>query len=298
MIPAYLQLTLWTKFSWIQVWLILTSLSNIIILIVFFRAMQVTLHKLKKWRKKYSRQGSIVIRLQDTVAQSERINQNYLRLMRAMAHDLRTPLGGIMGLAGLLLDEEEFSEDSRKLLELIASTGSHSLEMINELLKSGIEEENKKIPMSEINIHDLLYDSVELLQHSANQKQQTINFHSSGDGLKTNINQEKIWRVFNNLIVNAIKFSHVGGDIEVSVQGKEDKILVAVSDKGIGISEKDQQAVFQMFTPAKREGTVGEKPFGIGLSISKRIIEQHNGEIWVSSSPATGTTFYVALPKS
>jgi signal transduction histidine kinase len=183
------------------------------------------------------------------------------------------------------------------MLELIASTGSHSLEMINELLKSGIDDNESTITVTETDIKSLLYDSVELLQHQAKAKRQIITFSYSGENLSTCVNHEKIWRVFNNLIINAVKFSHVGGTINVDIADCDDHLLVSVNDQGIGIDEKHKDSVFEMFTPNRREGTRGEKPLGIGLSISKRIVKQHKGEIWFMSFPEVGTTFYVALPK-
>lgn len=276
--------------------IIIVLVCNTAVILIAAYFMLRTTSKLKKIKKKYSRQSNQTAQLIETITRTERINENYLRIMRALAHDLRTPLGGITGLAGILLGEEEFSEDSRRMLELIASTGSHSLEMVNELLKSGLDH-YEPIVLVQTDLKSLLFDSVELLQHQANEKQQIIIFEHLGDNLTAPINYEKIWRVFNNLIVNAIKFSYVGGEIRVSINDDKDYIEVSVKDRGIGISTHDQKAAFEMFTPIKREGTNGEKPFGIGLAISKRIVEQHEGNIRVTSSPDSGTVFYVKLPK-
>ncbi|MBC7399418.1 MAG: HAMP domain-containing histidine kinase [Mucilaginibacter sp.] len=169
--------------------------------------------------------------------------------------------------------------------------------MINELLKSGLADENETLTKQQLNIKELLRDSVELLQFKANEKKQQIMFESTDAPILTNINHEKIWRVFNNLIVNAIKFSYEGGLIYVSIKTIDSsKILIEIADNGMGIPDKDKDAIFEMFTPAKRVGTDGEQPFGLGLSISKRIIENHNGRLWFESSPGFGTTFYIELP--
>ncbi|WP_345214243.1 ATP-binding protein [Mucilaginibacter gynuensis] len=235
-----------------------------------------------------------------TVNELERANTNYIRIMRVMAHDLRNPISGITGLAAMLLDEDEFSDDSRHLLQLIESTGIHSMEMINELLKSGLADENEVMATQEIDVKELLRDSVELLQFKANEKQQQIIFDADDTPLVTHINHEKIWRVCNNLIVNAIKFSHTGGIIKTSIHlsGDERHIILSVADNGIGIADKDKDSIFEMFSPAKRVGTNGEQPFGLGLSISKKIIEKHHGKIWFESTPNVGTVFYIELPYS
>jgi len=234
--------------------------------------------------------------LQHTLDELERVNKNYIRIMRVMAHDLRNPLSGITGLAAMLLDEDEFSEDSKHMLRLIESTGLHTMEMINELLKSGLADENAQLQKHPVDLRALLYDSVELLQFRANEKQQQLVFESSDLPIVAGVNHENIWRVFNNLIVNAIKFSHDGGIIRIEIQLKKDHILISIADNGIGIPDKDKDNVFEMFTPAKKAGTNGEEPFGLGLSISKRIIEKHDGKIWFKSEPGNGTIFYIELP--
>ncbi|MCR8556697.1 hypothetical protein KXD93_03550 [Mucilaginibacter sp. BJC16-A38] len=234
--------------------------------------------------------------LQRAMDELERVNKNYIRIMRVMAHDLRNPLSGITGLAAMLMIEDEFSEDSKNMLRLIETTGLHSMEMINELLKSGLADENEKLVKQRIDLNSLLYDSVELLQFKAREKNQTIAFEHDNKPLMAEVNHEKIWRVINNIIVNAIKFSHEGGIIKVGISGKESKILISIADNGIGISEEQKDIVFEMFTPAKKSGTNGEQPFGLGLSISKRIIELHGGRIWFESNMGKGTIFYVELP--
>lgn len=237
--------------------------------------------------------------LQTTLAELERANKNYIRIMRVMAHDLRNPLSGMIGLATVLLDEEEFSEDSKHMLQLIETTGVHSIEMINELLKSGLADENEVIAKQNLDLKALLQDSVELLQFKANEKNQQIIFEADDKPIMTDVNHEKIWRVFNNLIVNAIKFSYEGGTIKTGIKVSDDNkhILVHVADNGMGIPDKDKESIFEMFTPAKKTGTNGEQPFGLGLSISKKIIEKHKGRIWFESTPGAGTVFYIELPR-
>lgn len=80
------------------------------------------------------------------------------------------------------------------------------------------------------------------------------------------------------------------------METKSDEVTVSVADQGIGIPEEMKDKIFNMFTEAKRTGTEGEQPFGMGLAIAKQIVEVHGGTIWYESTPGTGTTFYVKLP--
>lgn len=234
--------------------------------------------------------------LQRTLGELEHANKNYIRIMRVMAHDLRNPISGITGLVSLMLAEDEFSEENKGILKLIETTGLNSMKMINELLNSGLADENEKLVTQRIDLNSLLYDSVELLQFRAQEKQQTIIFNHINTPIIAEVNHEKIWRAINNLIVNAIKFSHISGIIRVGIQSENKRILISVADNGIGIPADQKDSVFEMFTPAKKNGTDGEQPFGLGLSISKKIVEMHNGNIWFESNAGNGTIFYIELP--
>lgn len=234
--------------------------------------------------------------LQNSLDEMDRVNKNYLRIMRVMAHDLRNPLSGMTGLASMLMVEDEFSEDSKYMLKLIETTGLHSMEMINELLKSGLDNDNAPLITQKLDLRAMLYDSVELLQFRAKEKKQKIIFENDLQPVMADVNYEKMWRVINNLIVNAIKFSYSGAEIKVGIRAGEKNILIWVADNGMGIPAEQKEAIFEMFTPAKRAGTHGEQPFGLGLSISKKIIELHNGKIWFEDNAVNGTIFYIELP--
>jgi signal transduction histidine kinase len=109
-------------------------------------------------------------------------------------------------------------------------------------------------------------------------------------------NGEKILRVINNLIVNAIKFSPENKSIDVSLRSNSHSALISIKDEGVGIPAEIKDMIFDAFTLAKRTGTSGEQPFGLGLSISRQIVEAHGGRIWFTSEMGQGTTFFVELP--
>jgi len=275
-----------------QLYLISSVIATIMAILIVF----LIYRNLKKSRKMHRESDLYNQQLQQAMTEIKRANENYIRIMRVMAHDLRNPLSGITGLAAVLLAEDDFTDESRHMLHLIESTGIHSMEMISELLKTGLADEHEPLVTEIVDVKALLYDSVELLQFKAAEKQQKLILDSMEQPVMCRINQEKIWRVFNNLIVNAIKFSYEETQIIVSILKEQHKITVSVADSGIGIPDMNKEAVFEMFTPAKKVGTKGEQPFGLGLSISKRIIEKHGGKIWFNSKQGVGTTFYVEIP--
>lgn len=217
------------------------------------------------------------------------------RILRAVAHDLRNPIAGIGSLTALLLSEADVDGEQKDLLELIKLATNNSLELIREILEATgtIGEKITKKEMVEINL--LVSNSIDLLRFKAAEKNQRIVFEALDTPEELYISREKIWRVMSNLISNAIKFSPRGAEILVKVGHRDDNILISVKDHGIGIPAEMKQTVFNMFTEAKRPGTIGEPSFGLGLSISKQIVESHGGEIWFESVPGKGTTFYVLL---
>jgi len=235
--------------------------------------------------------------LQETLLKLEDANQNYARVMKVMAHDLRNPLGGISGIAQLLITDNKFPEEEKDSLEAIKSSADSALEMINEILNAVLSKNDEKnIVKVPVNIQVLLTQCVSLLKFKADEKNQKLML-SEFDELTVNVNKEKIWRVFNNIIVNAIKFSHPNSTITINVEAEDKHFLVSVIDNGIGIPPEFESKIFDIFTETKREGTSGEKPYGLGLSISKQIVEAHYGKIWYEPNPSGGTVFHIRLPK-
>ena len=233
--------------------------------------------------------------LEITLAELGSNNQEKDRILRTVAHDLRNPIGGIASLTSVLLLDDLNSEQI-ELLGLIKETSNNSLELINEILEvtdNGVSQLKRELA----DINPLLTRSVELLRFKAAEKDQQIKLTVLDEPENLLISREKIWRVISNLITNAIKFSPVGGVIHVSASINKSELRLAVKDTGIGIPEDVRDKVFNMFTEAKRPGTAGEKSFGLGLSISKQIVESHDGTIWFESSGETGTTFYISLPR-
>ncbi len=271
--------------------LVVAVIMALIIIVLITRSLKTA----RKYHRETSAQNA---QLQTAVAEAERANKNYVRIMRVMAHDLSNPISGMTGLAHILVNEPGNPEENRHMLELIETTGTHAIEMIKELLKTGLADENEPITTQPENINEILEETISLLQFKAKDKHQELILQHDNIPVIANVNREKIWRVFNNLISNAIKFTHTGGRIVVTLSAKAaaGEILISIADNGIGIPAEVQDNVFEMFTPAKRTGTSGEQPFGLGLSISKKIIEKHKGRIWFESDTSKGTTFFISLP--
>jgi signal transduction histidine kinase len=181
---------------------------------------------------------------------------------------------------------------SAKMLSLIKASGSDSLKFVDDLLNR--ESQLKELQKEPVNLYTLLTYCVNLLEYKANEKNQKIILN--GSYILINVNREKIWRVFSNLITNAIKFSPPKTTIRVNLEITLDNVFVSIKDQGIGIPEEMKKDIFNISVDTKRLGTSGEQTFGMGLIISKQIIEAHGGKIWLESEPSKGTIFFVELP--
>lgn len=226
----------------------------------------------------------------------EQRNKDKDQIMRIVAHDLRNPIWGINALSKIMLDDMPASDKQHEGIQLIHSSSDATINLINELLEAtmGLDEDMKKQPH---NLCKVISNAVDLLHLKATEKQLRLVWKEEQySPLVFAFNKDKIARVLNNLIFNAIKFSYAGADIVISVKVEKDSAIVAVKDRGMGIPVHLQGKIFDTFTPAKRSGTAGEQSFGLGLSICRTIAHAHGGKLWLESKENEGSVFYLELP--
>jgi signal transduction histidine kinase len=134
------------------------------------------------------------------------------------------------------------------------------------------------------------------LKDASDQKNITLK-NTISTSLFVNADINMIGTVIRNLISNAIKFTHDGGEITISAQEKANEVIVAVKDTGLGISPERKEKLFRIDSNSSTIGTKNEKGTGIGLLLCKEFIEKHNGQIWVDSEPGKGSTFYFSISR-
>jgi signal transduction histidine kinase len=282
--------------TYLYISVVFAIMSIVIILLIYFywKKSKKTVKILTELNGKISAQKQ---QLEEAFADLENSDKEKDSLLRAVAHDLRNPIGGISSLVGLMI-EDDTDEAVKQQHQLIKETCLNALSLINELIEAAENHVSVDVVnhRQAVDLVKLTSDAIELLKFKAQEKQQKISFESSDPEIMLPINREKILRVISNLISNAIKFSHEDTVIEVSIVKDAGRIKVGVKDSGIGIPLSLQPNVFQMFTAAKRSGTNGEKSYGLGLSISKKIINEHHGKIWFQTNLGGGTCFYFDLP--
>lgn len=218
----------------------------------------------------------------------------YLRSLKTIAHDLRNPVGAIGSAVSLLQTQAGHSEQTKTILSLIGKSADQSLQLVGGIMHLDLPMENLK--MTNVDLAKLLETCVATLQFKAGEKKQAIVLDA--EPVTLSADHDKLWRVIINLLDNAIKFSPQGSEITIRLRREDDRAVIFVSDKGIGIPKEIEEKLFTTDGGVKRSGTAGEASFGLGLAIVSQIIRAHGGTISVQSGVEKGTTFRIELHAS
>lgn len=217
------------------------------------------------------------------------------RILNVVAHDLRSPLSGISGISKMMLADEKVVEDNKEMFRLIEQSAESTLRLITDLMHTNINSA-EQYQFQEIELNKLVQQILQILVFTAKEKNIIIEANIAKQKIVLKADKDKIDRVISNLVTNAIKFSKPNSIVHVSLHANHDFAEIIVKDNGIGIPEYLQGKIFDLFTTAKRKGTAGEKSYGLGLAICKKIVEVHEGYIHVESKEGLGSSFIVKLP--
>jgi PAS domain S-box-containing protein len=235
--------------------------------------------------------------LEQKVAEFQELNQVKTNLLSTVSHELRTPLAIIKGYSTLLLDYDQRldNEEKRDYIRSIDRATSRLTELVDHILDmSRLESGLLELERTSTTISRLVKEAVDEAQLRAPNREITL---SAGDNLpRVNIDAKRIRQVLDNLLDNAIKYSAEETEIVVSLDRRDEDVLVKVTDRGVGIAAKDLDKVFDRMYRAEQNGTPSSGGVGLGLAISRGMVEAHGGRIWAESEEGKGTTFSFTLP--
>ncbi len=239
-------------------------------------------------------------RLRSMVNELSESNMIKNSMMSICSHDLRSPLGGILGFADALTEKDYLKPEDMESIALIKDSGELMLALIDDILDlSKVEASDAELEMEPLSFFEVVRKSVNALNHLAENKDQQIKlFNNCPNGVISG-EPNAMLRMINNLLSNAIKFTPEKGRIKLEIDpGPQGHLKLTVTDTGIGIPKDKIPHLFDKFTSASQTGTAGEKSTGLGMSIVKEILERHGGSIEVHSVAGKGTTFQIILPES
>ncbi|HZY80822.1 MAG TPA: tetratricopeptide repeat-containing sensor histidine kinase [Cyclobacteriaceae bacterium] len=227
----------------------------------------------------------------------EQLNQVKDKFFSIISHDLRSPMNALAGILDLAekkhLDPKEFVQLTKELRVQF----NHTKTLINNLLDWTLLQMDKlNIHEDRVELHAMVEENFKLFSALQVKNTQMQNLIKPGTCAKADTNMVNL--VFRNLILNAIKFTEVGGIVTVAAKEKAGFVEVSISDNGVGISPDVQKILFEKTTGYSTRGTANEKGTGLGLILCKEFVERNGGSIWLESEVGKGSTFFFTLKKA
>jgi signal transduction histidine kinase/nitrogen regulatory protein PII-like uncharacterized protein len=250
---------------------------------------------LKEYNEEISRQK---IAIQTQNEQLQELNATKDKFFSIIAHDLRNPFNGILGISELLVSSgDSFThKEITSMIKMIHESSQNAFDLLENLLEwskanTGKIDFNPETFMLDKSVNEV----VSLVENLSKQKNIVLNYQIA-ENLNVFADRNMINTILRNLITNAIKFTHTNGEINVIAERQSNEIMVHVRDTGVGISEVEIDKLFKISEKTTSRGTKDEKGTGLGLLLCKEFVEKHGGKIWVESQLGKGSDFIFTLP--
>ncbi len=233
------------------------------------------------------------------ITERKQVEQMKDEFVSTVSHELRTPLASIIGFTEMLLSGQpgELTPTQREFLDISYQSSQRLLHLVEDLLAvSRIEAGRLQLSFEPLRMERLAASIVEAIKPLAEDKEIALSVESPAQLPSIEGDRNRLEQVINNLLSNAIKFTPEGGRVAITLAREDDHIKVGVADTGVGIPPDEISLLFQKFSRASSAAERAVEGTGLGLYISKAIVERHGGRIWAESALGKGSTFWFTLP--
>jgi len=236
---------------------------------------------------------------QKVIANHKRTQESMRKMLSNISHDLKTPLTVIIGYIETLRVNDALSDEEKDMfLANVQNKASELLELINQFFTlSKVESGDKDIPITRININEICRKNILSFYDILTNKGFEVNINIPSENIYALANEEAVDRILNNLISNVIKYGYEGKCLGLDLSADDEKVNIDIWDRGRGIDEIHKERIFERLYTLEDSRNKEFQGSGLGLTITKRLIEKMNGEITLSSTPYERTTFSLKLKR-
>lgn len=218
-------------------------------------------------------------------------------LFALIIHDIKNPAGLIKNLVELLTNYDLNATEQQDVIKDIVETSSKIVSLSQEVSRvMALEGSRLILNIDPFNINLIASDIHRINESAARSKDMNFILDLDENIKEAEVDAQKVSEIIDNLVSNAIKFTHVGGTVRLRTRERNGGIVLEVSDNGQGLSEEDIKHAFQRGAKLSARPTQGESSSGLGLWIIKKLVDAHNGRVWIKSALGKGSTFAVSLP--
>jgi signal transduction histidine kinase len=241
----------------------------------------------------------VSVELGQLYEQLEAANRHKSEFLANMSHELRTPLNGVIGFSEVLQARMfgELNEKQAEYVQDILTSGRHLLSLINDILDlSKVEAGRMELELAPFHLPSALESALTLLRERATRHGIALGLEVDARLEELVADERKVRQVVLNLLSNAVKFTPEGGRVDVRALVEDGVVRISVSDTGVGIAPEDQAKIFEAFSQVGTDDVRKHEGTGLGLTLTRRFVELHGGEISVESAVGEGSTFSFTLP--
>ena len=230
--------------------------------------------------------------IQDTISHLDAMLAEKNDMIDLLSHDLRSPVTRILGLSNLIKID---SETKKSIYADYITEECNSLLSVLENILLMLKEDSRPFNLTPVNLNQMIRETIHFFGFALTEKKLNVEL-SVDSSIYISVQKELFIQAVRNIIGNAIKFSTDGGNIFISAKQDNDQVSLSIQDEGLGFMPSDMEKIFDRFTSAGKKGTHGEGSIGLGLYLSKKMIEKHDGKLYAESKGINqGATFTIVL---